>query len=296
MDLEVSTWTRRERLERIASAERDRRAGRIDLALATLGEGGEWPARVVLALIRLPEEEGTDARAILEASLDDWASDSGLEGLDAIEAPAATIESNEVDTAFSEDVDEVVAPAVNSADALAEPIEFDELDRAFAEAEAQTDEMHDVNTVAARVLMDEPLGLAELSGDAFAAIDEGIDDEVGALDSDVIPNTHDAAALQDVSAEEQLSTRESESGLDAAEVPSDAPVEDDAVYAARALWPMSYDVDPTDPNTFAFAAEQADDPSNEAVVMAQPSRAVVIATLEKWLTNLESHKAGRAQS
>ncbi len=41
---------------------------------------------------------------------------------------------------------------------LDRPIEAGELERAFAEAEAQVDEMHDVNRLAERVLFDEPHG------------------------------------------------------------------------------------------------------------------------------------------
>ena len=196
MELEVSAWTRRDRLERIAAAERDRRAGRTDLALAALGEGTEWPARLVLALARLPEEEGADAREILQATLDDWAAETGLASLDPAAEPIEAEPASEVAEVESaeeaadvveadraepvEEASELVVDAVADesdfvVDAVAEesdlvvdavealdedllaPIEHDELERAFAEAEAQTDEMHDVNDVAERVLMDEPL-------------------------------------------------------------------------------------------------------------------------------------------
>ena len=63
VELGYSALTRRDRLERIATAERDRRAGRIDMAVAILGEPTEWPARAVLALARLPESEGEATRA-----------------------------------------------------------------------------------------------------------------------------------------------------------------------------------------------------------------------------------------
>ena len=67
----------------------------------------------------------------------------------------------------------VEAPT-SHADDLAAPLEYDELERAFAQAEAQTDEMLDVNEVAQRVLADEPMGLAELSEEAFEPIDSGM--------------------------------------------------------------------------------------------------------------------------
>lgn len=264
MDLEVSRWTRRERLERIASAERDRRAGRKDLAVATLGDGPEWSARVVLALIHLPQEEGADARSILEATLDDWAAESGLDalsGVDVMEAavvaetPAVLPPAEEV--AFLEPTEaEVNTSDVSAvADVLAEPIEFDELERAFAEAEAQTDEMHDVNTVAARVLMDEPIGFAELSGDAF---------------EDIAAASAPSAMLEGISAT------------------------DDALTATT-VRPTSYDVDPTEPHEIASVADYAEDPADEVIKKGRPSGTIVIGTLERWLTNLETTKTGRAQ-
>ncbi len=146
VELGYSSLTRRERLERIATAERDRRAGRVDVAIAALGEASEWPARVVLALARLPDFEAAETRQILEEGLDEWASEVGLQPFD--------------DLWSSPELD------------LEPPIEYDELERAFAEAEAQTDEMHSANHVAERILMDEPIGLAEFEGDLDAPLDE----------------------------------------------------------------------------------------------------------------------------
>lgn len=157
MELGVSVLTRRERLERIASAERDRRAGRIDWAIAALGEGVEWPARIVLALAKLPADEGDETRSVLVRSLDDWAAENGLDPLDVpVEA--------EMEVAEPE-------PEVGDLDS---PIGHEEFERAFEQAEAQTDEMHDVNRVAERVLMDEPVGLAELAGDELLPMDHGL--------------------------------------------------------------------------------------------------------------------------
>ena len=265
MDLEVSTWTRRERLERIASAERDRRAGRKDLAVATLGDGPEWLARVVFALIHLPEEEGSDARSILEAILDDWAAESGLEALSGVDVTEAVVVAETLDVsppavevAFLEPMEAAGntsdIPAV--ADVLAEPIEFDELERAFAEAEAQTDEMHDVNTVAARVQMDEPIGLAELSGDAL----EGI-----------------AAASTPLAPLEGISAT------------------DDAWTTAASVCATSYDVAPAESDDIASVADYVEDPADEVIKQGPPLGAIVIGTLERWLTNLETTKTGRAQ-
>ncbi len=135
MDPEISSWTRRERLERIAAAERDRRAGRPALARASLGEAVEWPARLVLALLELPAEEGASARAVLESALDDWAEQSGFADLNPWPG--------------------------READSFETPIGSDELDRAFASAQVETDEMMDVNTVAEHVLLSESFDLAE---------------------------------------------------------------------------------------------------------------------------------------
>jgi len=146
--LEVSAFTRRERLERIAAAERDRREGRAELALAALGGAEEWPARIVLALSRLDSAEGDEAREILEATLDEWAAELGLGLL--------------CSAGLSEDV-------AGEGSVLDAPIERDELERAFAEAEAEVDQMRDVNEVAERVLLQEPPGVVELSDDDLLA-------------------------------------------------------------------------------------------------------------------------------
>ncbi|MCR9096874.1 MAG: hypothetical protein NXI30_21850 [bacterium] len=291
MELEVSAWTRRDRLERIAAAERDRRAGRTDLALAALGEGTEWPARLVLALARLPEEEGADAREILQATLDDWAAETGLASLDPaaepVEAESASdvvevesteeapdvieVESNEeasdvieadpaepvaeesdlVVEAVAEESD-LVVDAVEALDEdLLAPIEHDELERAFAEAEAQTDEMHDVNDVAERVLLDEPVGLSELDGDVYGVADEG------------------ARADEDTTG---------------------SGIRTDAAWAEAPIWPEP--IAPDAPLDRAAVAPREAEPEAADAQGEGPSRAQVITTLEQWLENL---LAGRAQ-
>lgn len=175
MELGYSAMTRRERLERIATAERDRRAGRVEVAIAALGEATEWPARAVLALAKLPEFEAAETRQILEEGLDVWLAEVGLRS-------------------FEEPVDD--EPVESSSSELDRPIDNDELDRAFAEAEAQTDEMHSANHVAARVLMDEPIGLAELGGDVLAPDEES----VAALGMD-------AAMVEDLAPADRCSSR-----------------------------------------------------------------------------------------
>lgn len=146
-DKAFAGMARRERLERIAGAERDRRDGRHAMAAAAVGEPNEWPARVVLALTRLVADDVDGARRLLEEGLDRWALDLGLAPLDSPSTPTAAAEGG-----------------VAGVDA-------EELDRAFADAEADVEQMVDVNRVAARVLMDEPIDLAELSGEAFEAGD-----------------------------------------------------------------------------------------------------------------------------
>ena len=190
---------RRERLERIAGAERDRRDGRPAMAAAAVGEPNEWPARVVLALTRLATEDVDGARRLLEEGLDRWAFDLGLAPLAAPSTPTLAEGSG---------------------------VDAEELDRAFAEAEADVEQMVDVNRVAARVLMDEPIDLAE---------------------------------------------------------PSSEPIE---------LGELSDPGDPDDPDgrseAFAIAAESP----AEAV---PASRTVVLATLERWLHNLEQRPLRRGQ-
>jgi hypothetical protein len=118
---------------------------------------------------------------------------------------------------------------------LVDALDSGELDRAFAEAEAQTDEMHDVNSVAARVLMEEPVGLAELSGE----------EALGAL-----PETE----LRDGSG------------------PGGATRVDAAVV---------------EPEPSVAEARREDEHES-----GRPSRALVLATLERWLRNLERRRAG----
>jgi hypothetical protein len=148
-DKGFSGMARRERLERIAGAERDRRDGHHAMAAAAVGEPNEWPARVVLALTRLVADDVDGARRLLEEGLDRWALDLGLEPLDS-PSTATVAEDGRVDS-----------------------VDAEELDRAFAEAEADVEQMVDVNRVAARVLMDEPIDLAELSGEPYEEDEPG---------------------------------------------------------------------------------------------------------------------------
>ncbi|MFO0687619.1 MAG: hypothetical protein U0900_02825 [Myxococcota bacterium] len=262
MELGRSAWIRRERLERIATAERDRRAGRQALAIAALGEAEEWPARAVLALCLLPESEGTHARQVLEEGLDQWALESGLEPLSALEAPSA---GAGIDAGESvEEVDplelslrvEVPGPLPGARAALGgepphdafrafqieldRPIEAGELERAFAEAEAQVDEMHDVNRVAEGVLFDAPFDGVEL-----------IEDELDPLEESA------RAAL----------AKARPRPMDAATVP--------AAPASR-------------------SGSAPRDPAQDGV-SGRPSRALVLATLERWLQNLERSRLERTR-
>jgi hypothetical protein len=175
VELGFSTLTRRERLERIAMAERDRRAGRVAVAVAALGEASEWPARVVLALARLPEFEAVETRQILEQGLDLWVAEVGL---DPFEERAGT-PSSELDR----------------------PIDNAELERVFAEAEAQTDEMHSANHVAARVLMDEPIGLAEMGGDMLTPVEES---DAISMDIAFVEGAEDQAAADSCLSQPQV--------------------------------------------------------------------------------------------
>lgn len=223
MEQGYSTLTRRERLERIATAERDRRAGRVEVAIAAIGDAAEWPARAVLALARLPESETAETRRILEEGLDLWASEAGLAALDgcAEEIDSSTPEES---AALVRD-DSMEAPASE----LDRPIDHGELERAFEEAEAQTDEMVGANDVAERILMQEPVGLAELDGDSIDTLEDGA----------------------------------SEFETDAASAP---PV---------------------------TALPLADSPEEREG--SDPDRGRIVATLERWLQNLEGRHTGRAQ-
>ena len=77
--------------------------------------------------------------------------------------------------------------ASQNAPDLEAPLDSSELDRAFAEAEAEVDSMHGVNDVAERVLMDERVGFAELAGDELAPIDAP--DVSHAFDVEAPPDT-----------------------------------------------------------------------------------------------------------
>lgn len=230
MELGRSAWIRRERVERIANAERDRRAGRTALAIAALGEATEWPARAVLALALLPDDEGSHARRVLEDGLDLWAFESGLpllRELQELEISVPQVEEAPPGPAFDEFQFE-----------LDRPIEAGELERAFAEAEAQVDEMHDVNRLAERVLFDEPHGIAGL-----------VDEELDPLEESA------RAAVSPVGRQP----------MDAASVP-----------------PL---------------ASPRSEPSSEYgsgdSQKGGASRAAVLATLERWLQNLERGRVGR---
>lgn len=229
MELGRSAWIRRERLERIATAERDRRAGRTALAIAALGEAVEWPARAVLALALLPESEGHHARRVLVEGLDQWALESGLPPLDALSPVDEAAVAPALDLASEADAFEPTDDDPSAID-LDRPLEAGELERAFAEAEAQVDEMHDVNRVAERVLFAGDFELADLAGEELDPLEE-------------------SARIATASAR----TR----GMDAAVVPT----------AHSGGW----DVD---------AGE------------GSASREVVLATLERWLQNLEQRRAG----
>jgi hypothetical protein len=231
VELGYSVLTRRERLERIAMAERDRRAGRVEVAVAALGEATEWPARAVLALAKLPEFEAAETRRILEEGLDAWAAEAGLEPF--------------------EELIESASPELDS------PIDNDELDRAFAEAEAQTDEMHSANHVAARILMDEPIGLAEFGDDPLESADET--NEPIAVDASVELGT--AVDLD-------------------ADLNSDFDVDVDAGIDSEMDAAIAEDPAPADA-----------EPSGSL----QPKAQEILATLERWLQNLEGMSKGRTR-
>lgn len=236
MELGRSAWIRRERLERIATAERDRRAGRTALAIAALGEASEWPARAVLALALLPETEGSHARRILEEGLDLWAHESGLPALSPTPTPTPA----------------PISAFENFQLELDRPIEAGELERAFAEAEAQVDEMHDrgqdVNRVAERVLFDAAFEMADLGGEELDPLEE----------SARLATSRESRAQ----AAEDASHRR----MDAATVPP--------LASARFGLGSVDDIETTD---------------------GRPAREIVLATLERWLQNLEQSRAGGMQ-
>jgi hypothetical protein len=253
MELGRSAWIRRERLARIATAERDRRAGRTALAVAALGEASEWPARAVLALALLPESEGSQARRILEEGLDVWAMEAGMppldapdgsEGSDALDSPDrldALNEHNEHEHGHEGAAEQAFdSPAGSAFEAfqieLDRPIEAGELEQAFAEAEAQVDEMHDVNRVAERVLFDGAFELTDLAGEELDPLEQSA--RLAAADRARVPM--DAASLP---------------GTDSAR----------GLTSARPLASERWDVDAKG---------------------GRPSREIVLATLERWLQNL----------
>jgi hypothetical protein len=178
-----ASMTRRERLERIANAERDRRAGLREVAIATIGQPVEWPARVVLALALLDDQDG-EPRRLLEEGLDLWARDAGLGELGELNRSHEDDADVEGTVAESAEPAEVADAPSNFdplgfdlaahplEDDLESPVDLEELDRAFAEAEADVESMHNVNEVAERVLLDEPVGFDELAGEALTPVDE----------------------------------------------------------------------------------------------------------------------------
>jgi len=165
--LGVSALTRRDRLERIANAERDRRAGLAELAIATIGEPTEWPARAVIALARLsnPEDE---TRRVLEEGLDLWARETGLGDLEP--HPTKSDEPPQAESSDANDPLGLIAHLTSIPPELEAPLDPDELDRAFAEAEAEVDSMHSVNDVAERVLLDEPNVMDSFSHDDLTPV------------------------------------------------------------------------------------------------------------------------------
>lgn len=255
MELGRSAWIRRERLARIATAERDRRAGRTALAIAALGEASEWPARAVLALALLPGNEGSEARRILEEGLDVWALEAGMPSLDVpevSEAPSASERSSAsdpfdgLDEHARTDDPAFEAPSASAFEAfqieLDRPIEAGELEQAFAAAEAQVDEMHDVNRVAEQVLFDGAFELADLAGEELDPLEE---------------SARLAAAGR------------ARAPMDAASVPG--------IERTR---PIGSGQSP--------ASERWD----VAATNGRPSREIVLATLERWLQNLAQGQSG----
>ena len=233
------------------------------------------------ALSLLGPEEGAAARAMLEAALDSWAEELGLDSLAPAPAeeaaPAAAVPENaicsEEDDDASLDVTEDLAtsapPVVES---LEDPIAHDELERAFAEAEAQTDEMHDVNQVAERVLMDEPTGLAELSGEVL-----GPDEPMAAVDTDPFDVSGDELALETGGLEER---REVAAAI------SDGPTWPGVELGDRrpAEAPSKAETSMARGGSFEASAQAAGDHSD---------RQRILATLEQWLDHLQTRRQSR---
>ena len=199
-ELGSSTLTRRERLERMAAAERDRRADRIEMAVAAIGEAIEWPARMVLALARLPRSEGVETRRLLEERLDVWAREIGLGSLDTAggEDPVMASELAATDLALGFEPNSL-------ADQLDRPLDSFELDRAFEQAKTEVEEMHDVNRIAESVLLEEPKSFVEFAGDDLAPIDAAsMADAVAARDEVGV----DAAYVEPVAAAQSTASQE----------------------------------------------------------------------------------------
>ena len=98
------------------------------LALAALGEGTEWPARLVFALAKLAEDEGARPARSWRGPSTTGATESGIASLD---PDASAPESEEVQAAASAGDEDGEAGLPEAAlDALAAPIGFDELERA----------------------------------------------------------------------------------------------------------------------------------------------------------------------
>jgi hypothetical protein len=234
---------------------------------------------VVLALTRLRDDEGNDARMILERGLDDWAAESGLASLNPLDEPTApepVFERGELDS----------------------PIDHDELELAFSQAEAQVDEMIDVNRVAERVLMDEPESLASEAGDELVSIDDSVipeptpaSDYAVTADSDLISEPASGLASTAIASAEGAGV--------------DAEVEEtDAAWVESGFWPASVSDDDIDINADSQVLDEGAavrDETFEAVADSQigdaglTSRDGVLATLEQWLVNLEGSRARRAQ-
>ena len=117
--------------------------------------------------------------------------------------------------------------------------------REHPEKKAEVEAMHDVNSVAARVLMDEPFGLMELGADEPAA-GGGV-------------SLHDVEPIADLDLVPDV-------------LPMDAAVVEESVHRRAAR----------EEQAVGRGAERG-------------PRADVIATLERWLGNLERRRARRAQ-